>query len=103
MIPAAAVGLLMDPMSLEDLALLDVLERIDQWQEPGHGGTYLRRRLLDSGLVLESDDGLRLTDAGIERCKSLHHRVAADEEAAAILRQRESELQAETPEVSAAT
>ncbi len=79
----------MDPISLEELALLDVLDRIDQYHEPALNSSALRQRLLDNGLVVVEDGVLRLTDAGIERCKSLHHRVIADAEAAAVLAERE--------------
>lgn len=79
----------MDPMSLEDLALLDVLDRIDQHIEPAANSGALRQRLIDTGLVLAEGDVIRLSDAGIERCKSLHHRVISDAEAAAILAERE--------------
>lgn len=79
----------MDPMSLEDLALLDVLDRIDQHVEPAHNSAALRQRLIDTGLVLEQEGKITLSDAGIERCKSLHHRVISDAEAAALLAERE--------------
>lgn len=79
----------MDPMSLEDLALLDVLDRIDQHIEPPPNSQALRQRLIDTGLVVLEGDVLRLSDAGIERCKSLHHRVISDAEAAALLAERE--------------
>lgn len=79
----------MDPISLEELALLDVLERIDQWHVLGANSAGLRSRLIEVGLVEMVDGDARLTDAGVERCKSLHHRVAADEEAAAVLKERE--------------
>lgn len=79
----------MDPISLEDLALLDVLERIDQGLELGFNSSLLRNRLIDVGLAERIEGYLRLTDAGVERCKSLHHRVAADEEAAQVLLERE--------------
>lgn len=79
----------MDPISLEELALLDVLERIDQWLELGANSAGLRSRVIKAGLAEIVDDALRLTDAGVERCKSLHHRVAADEEAALVLLERE--------------
>lgn len=79
----------MDPMSLEELALLDVLDRIDQRLEPAPNSGALRQRLVDNGLVLVEDDIVRLSDAGIERCKSLHHRVISDAEAAALLAERE--------------
>ena len=44
---------------------------------------------LRRALVIEDDaNGLRLTTAGIELCKSLQHRVAADAQAEKILQQR---------------
>ncbi|MDQ3617386.1 MAG: hypothetical protein M3374_01445 [Pseudomonadota bacterium] len=79
----------MDSISIDELALLDVLHRIDQGQEPGPHSGKLRERLIESGLVEEDAAHLRLTEAGIERCKGLYHRVAADAEAALILKERE--------------
>lgn len=79
----------MDPISIEELALLDVLDRIDQYQDPALNSSALRQRLIDSGLAEDEDGALKLTDAGIERCKSLHHRVISDAEAAAVLAERE--------------
>ncbi|MEI2457437.1 hypothetical protein ABU614_06375 [Lysobacter firmicutimachus] len=81
----------MDPISLEELALLDVLQRIDAGHAPGAHSLALRERLIEAALVeAGDDDGLRLTDAGVERCKSLRHRVAADAEAALVLQEREA-------------
>jgi hypothetical protein len=79
----------MDPISLEDLALLEVLQRVDQHVVLTDNDNAMRQRLLDSGLVDEGEYGLALTAAGIELCKSLQHRVAADAQAAKILQQRE--------------
>jgi len=78
----------MDPISLEDLALLEVLHRVDQSMdmETGHG--EILARLVESGLVTDDEAWPRLTAAGIELCKSLQHRVAADAQAAKILEQR---------------
>jgi len=81
----------MDPISLEDLALLEVLRKIDQHVELHSADTEIRQRLIDSGLLEADDDGARLTTAGIELCKSLQHRVAADAEAEKIRQQREAE------------
>lgn len=78
----------MDAISLEDLALLDVLHRIDQGIELVHGDGVIRQRLVESGLIEDDADGLRLTTAGIELCKSLQHRVAADAQADKILQER---------------
>lgn len=76
-------------MNLEDLGLLDVLNRIDEGEGPGHRSKALRERLLETGLVDIQDGAMRLTQAGIERCKSLKHRVVADAEAALVLKERQ--------------
>jgi hypothetical protein len=78
----------MDAISLEDLALLDVLNRIDQGVELVQGDTAIRQRMVESGLIEDDTDGLRLTPAGIELCKSLQHRVAADAQVQKVLQQR---------------
>jgi hypothetical protein len=78
----------MDPISLEELALLDVLHRIDQGVELTHGDSEIRLRMVESGLIADDDQGLRLTSAGVELCKSLQHRVAADAQAEKVLQQR---------------
>lgn len=78
----------MDAISLEDLALLDVLNRIDQGVELVQGDTAIRQRMVESGLIEDDADGLRLTPAGIELCKSLQHRVAADAQVQKVLQQR---------------
>jgi hypothetical protein len=78
----------MDAISLEDLALLDVLNRIDQGVELVQGDTAIRQRMVESGLIEDDADGLRLTAAGIELCKSLQHRVAADAQVQKVLQQR---------------
>jgi len=81
----------MDPISLEDLALLEVLHSIDQGVELNAGQSEVRQRMVESGLAVDDDEGIRLTSAGIELCKSLQHRVAADAQAAKVLQQREDE------------
>jgi hypothetical protein len=80
----------MDPISLEELALLEVLKRVSQHAELTDEDSVVRDRMIESGLVAEGDDGLALTTAGIEMCKSLQHRVAADAQVAKILQQREN-------------
>lgn len=80
----------MDPISLEDLALLDVLKRVDQGDELTSAETEIRQRLYDSGLAMEGEGALQLTAAGIELCKSLQHRVAADAQAEKILQKRDT-------------
>lgn len=81
----------MDPISLEDLALLEVLHRIDQRIPSLSEDADILNRLVESGLVADDEDEPRLTSAGIELCKSLQHRVAADAQAAKIREKRESE------------
>lgn len=77
----------MEPISIEDLALLEVLKRIDAG-ELNKSDSQVMPRLLEDGLVTEASYGASLTLAGIELCKSLQHRVAADAQAAKILAQR---------------
>lgn len=81
----------MDPISLEDLALLEVLHSIDQGVELNAGQSEVRQRMVESGLAVDDAEGIKLTAAGIELCKSLQHRVAADTQAARILQEREDE------------
>lgn len=88
----------MDPISLEELALLDVLERIDQHLEHGPNAKPLLGRLVDVGLVEKVEGAMVLTDAGIERCKSLHHRVKADAEAELVLMEREKSGESAAPQ-----
>ena len=86
----------MDPISLEDLALLEVLHRVDQSMdmETGHG--EILARLVESGLVTDDEAWPRLTAAGIELCKSLQHRVAADAQAARIVEARQADQAADS-------
>jgi hypothetical protein len=80
----------MDPISLEDLALLEVLTRISQHSALTDDDSVVRDRMIESGLVVEDEEGLALTSAGIEMCKSLQHRAAADAQVAKILQQRQN-------------
>src|SRR3546814_19503717 len=80
----------MDPIALEDLALLEVLQRVDQCLPLESGDTTIHQRLIDSGLVTIDTDPLQLTSAGIELCKSLQHRVAADTQATTSIQDRKS-------------
>src|SRR3546814_13385424 len=74
----------MDPIALEDLALLEVLQRVDQCLPLESGDTKIHQRLIDSGLVTIDTEPLPLTSAGIELFKSLPHRVPADTQATKI-------------------
>ncbi len=78
----------MDPISLEDLALLEVLQRVDLHVVLNEGDSAIRQRMIESGLIDDGEDGLALSAAGIELCKSLQHRVAADAQAAKVVQQR---------------
>lgn len=80
---------MMDPIPLEDLALLDVLQQVSQSGESIPLDAEITRRLVESALVEDCEHGIRLTHAGIALCKSLQHRVAADKLAGQILEQRE--------------
>jgi hypothetical protein len=80
----------MDPISLEDLALLEVLKRVSQHAALTDDDSVVRDRMIESGLVIEGDEGLALTPGGIEMCKSLQHRVAADAQVAKTLEEREN-------------
>lgn len=91
----------MDPITLEELGLLDVLHRIDQGQPPDAHSRALCDRLVDAGLAEFDGNDLRLTEAGVERCKGLRHRVAADAEAALVLQEREKNQQDEIAQKAA--
>ena len=94
----------MEPISLEDLALLEVLQKVDQHVQLHSGDSEIRQRLLESGLVEEiDDDGVQLSAAGIELCKSLQHRVAADAEAAKIRAQKEADEASEGRQAAASS
>lgn len=80
----------MDPISLEDLALLEVLQRVEQHVVLTDADSAIRQRMIDGGLISDGEFGLELSAAGIELCKSLQHRVAADAQAAKILQQRDA-------------
>jgi hypothetical protein len=81
-----------DAISQQELDLLECLLRIDQGQPlDGRAGALLDR-MVEAGLV-DAPGGLpSLTVAGIERCRSLQHRIAADSEAAKVLAERGLEL-----------
>jgi hypothetical protein len=86
---------MMDPISIEDLALLEVLQRVDQHVVLSDADSAIRQRMVEGGLVSEGEYGLELSAAGIELCKSLQHRVAADAQAAKIVQQREDDSAAQ--------
>jgi hypothetical protein len=75
-------------MGQQEIDLLECLLRIDMGQALDARAEDMRLRLIDAGLVQESGNGLALTPGGIERCKSLQHRVAGDREAAKAIAAR---------------
>ena len=70
-----------DAASLEELGLLECLHAIAHGEELAQRSYALRDRLIEAGLATQTEEGLSLTPAGIERCRSLQHRVASDREA----------------------
>jgi hypothetical protein len=72
----------------QEIDLLECLVRIDLGQALDARAADLCRRLIEGGLVQDADDELVLTPAGIERCRSLKHRVAGDKEAAKVIADR---------------
>ncbi|HET7126134.1 MAG TPA: hypothetical protein VFI26_03415 [Lysobacter sp.] len=72
----------------QEIDLLECLLRIDMGQALDARAADMRLRLVEDGLVQESGNGLALTPGGIERCKSLQHRVAGDREAARAIAAR---------------
>lgn len=72
----------------QDLDLLECLLRIDSQQPVDKRAADLTDRLVEGGLVDREKGDLKLTPAGVERCRSLQHRVASDKEAAKVLATR---------------
>lgn len=75
-------------MGQNEMDLLECLLRIDAEKVLDARAGELRQRLLEAGLADQTGNKLRLTPAGIERCRSLQHRAAGDKEAAKILADR---------------
>jgi hypothetical protein len=72
----------------EDLDLLECLLRIDLHEPMDTRAHGLATRIIEAGLADRDAAGMRLTHAGVQRCKSLQHRVASDNEAARVLEER---------------
>ena len=72
----------------QQIDLLECLIRIDRGDALDGRAAGLGDRLLEAGLADEIDGVLRLTPAGIERCRSLQYRMASDRDAARILAAR---------------
>lgn len=75
-------------MGQQEIDLLECLLRIDRDQTLDARAGDMRDRLIDEGLVDCAGANLSLTFAGIERCRSLQHRIAGDKEAAKVLADR---------------
>lgn len=71
-----------------ELDLLECLLCIDRGQPVDSRAGELLERLVEAGVVDSCDGHHVLTLAGIERCRSLQHRIAADREAAKVLAAR---------------
>jgi hypothetical protein len=72
----------------DELDLLECLLRIDLHETMDDRAHGLAGRIVEAGLADRDAAGLHLTHAGVQRCKSLQHRVASDNEAARVLVQR---------------
>jgi len=81
---AGAVG----DIGVDDLDLLECLLRIDLHEQLDGRAHALVERIVEAGLADRTDEGFDLTHAGVQRCKSLQHRLASDQEAARTLRDR---------------
>jgi hypothetical protein len=92
-----------DAVSLEELGLLECLHAISHGGELTQYATALRQRLIETGLAAQGDDGLSLTPAGIERCRSLQHRVASDREAQRALNGHQTARGNHAPSIIVAT
>ncbi len=75
--------------SQQQIDLLECLVRIDRGEPLDCRASALKDRLVESGLVDEVEGTLRLTSAGIERCRSLQFRVSSDREAARVRTERD--------------
>ena len=73
----------------QQIDLLECLVRIDRGEPLDGRAAGLKDRLVEAGLVDETHGVLRLTPAGIERCRSLQYRIASDREAAKVLAERD--------------
>lgn len=69
----------------QELDLLECLIRIDSGAPLDDRAGALLQRLVDAGLVDSHGGELALTTAGIERSRSLQHRLAGDKDAARVL------------------
>jgi hypothetical protein len=77
-----------EDIGAEDLDLLECLLRIDLHQPLDARAHGLAARIVAAGLADHGDAGLTLTHAGVQRCKSLQHRLASDQEAMRVLQER---------------
>ena len=83
---------MLEMLSIEDVALLEVLQKVEDQVVLTDEDSVCRQIMLDRGLVTDGEFGLQLTEPGVLLCKSLLHRVAAAREVAkAAGADRESE------------
>ena len=75
-------------MDGDDIDLLECLLRIDLHEPVDDRAHRLVDRIVDAGLADRKTSGLSLTHAGVQRCKSLQHRAASDQEAVRVLQRR---------------
>lgn len=68
-------------MTVEELAFLDCLRQIDGGAPENTRHPALGQRLIEDLMAERHDGMIRLTAAGIERCRSLQHLWASDIEA----------------------
>ncbi len=85
---AVRYGIQVTTVTQQEIDLLECLIRIDQRDALDKRAASLCSRLVDAGLVDDTERGLRLTAAGIARCHSLQHHMASDREAAKVLAAR---------------
>ena len=81
-------GAVVEPIPRDQLDLFECLIRIDHGEALDGRADALLERLIDGGLVDRMGTTLTLTVAGVERCRSLQHRIASDREAARVLAER---------------
>ncbi|HST45457.1 MAG TPA: hypothetical protein VLK29_09580 [Luteimonas sp.] len=72
-------------ISLEELALHHCLMQVDGHAAGRGSETELQARLVAGGMAVRDGDALVLTPAGVELCRSLQHKIAAEKEAERVL------------------
>ena len=88
-------------MGPQNADLLECLLRVDREQSLDQRSAGLVDRLLAGGLLDREEGRLILTAAGIERCRSLQHRVESDKQAGMVLASRAADEDAAAGEGNA--